>query len=90
MNTPETIVAMMRPMYVNLAMNRADSSLFFGLRGGVAMIPFSGSSTPRARAGNRSVPTFTERMRTAVSGAGRFAMTAKNTVASSPILHEKI
>ena len=54
------------------------------------MIPFSGGSTPSARAGRRSVPTFTERIRTAVSGAGRRIRIAVNTVISSPMLQENI
>ena len=88
--TPITMAPMNMPMYVNLAANLQSMMCFFGFLGGLLIMSLSIGSTPNARAGNRSVPMFTERMRTAVSGAGSCARIATKMVANSPMLHEKI
>ena len=90
MKMPKTIVPMNNPMYTNLMANGASMMCFFGFRGGSDMTFLSGGSTPSASEGRMSVPTLTERMRTAVSGAGSFARMAAKTVMSSPILHENM
>jgi len=90
MKTPSTTVPIVIPTYRIRPMNPPESMCFFGSRGGSLMILRSTCSTPNARAGNRSVPMLTESMSTAVSGVGRAKAIARNTVRSSPMLHENM
>jgi len=88
--TPVTIAAMKTPMYANLDANLAFMRCFFGFLGGLDIMSFSIGSTPSARAGRMSVPTFTVRMRTAVSGVGREIRIAPNININSPMLQENM
>ena len=90
MKTPRTIAPMKRPRNTKRLANGRSIRCFLGLRGGCDIMSFEVGSTPSARAGRMSVPTFTDRIRTAVRGAGRRAAIATKTVRSSPMLHENM
>ena len=64
--------------------------LCLGSRGGFSIIPGSGGSIPKERAGSTSVPKSTAKIRIAVRGAGRSTIIATKMVKSSPMLQEKI